>query len=310
MKNILICNALIFLVITTASSKTNYDYYKYRSYYNKARLFAAEKKYQEACSNYKEAFKYGNQYLPDNLALEEYAESLLATSDTLNSLEAFRKAVVKGSNVAYLGINDNFSKKNADLFFKDYPKLRSEYWRTKINEIDTYIELKNLEATDQAVRTNFFNRILRNEFNKLMEITDSINFIKLKQLVIEKGASPECFLMLHLYGDNQKYVPFYDSIFRRGILEGKISPQFYVYWYDRQRIYVEKKSTQIYGEYNLIDQGEKNYSPDLNPIEDMENVDKRRAELGLMTLEEWAKVQHGALPEAYKKMKEKAKSKK
>ncbi len=306
MKNNLICTALIFLVITTASSQTNYDYYKYRSYYNKAVLANAEKKYPEACSNYNEAFKYGNQYLPSHLNLEDYAKSLLATGDTLAALETLKKAVVKGSNIAYMGIADNFSKKNEALFKKEYPKLRSEYWKTKIDDMDNIIEMGKLDAIDQAVRTNFFNKIPKNTFNQLVDITDSVNFFQLKQLVTEKGVNPNGNLMFHVQGEN---LTFYASILKRYIFEGRISPEEYAGWYDFQRIYTKAATTQIYGEFDLYDCGQVNYSPDLNPIEDIENVDKRRAELGLMPLEDWAKIHDGALPEAYKKMKEKSKSK-
>ncbi len=311
MRIILICNILLSVIVSPTNSQTNYDYYKYRSYYNKAKLADAEKNYKQACSDYKEAFNYGNQYLPDNLNLEEYASALLSAGDTLASLEALKKAVVKGSDIDNIRISKKFSKKQWDLLLKEAPLLQSQYKMANIDNLGNNIAIGNLSAIDQAIRNDLIEKSLpRNLFNRLMDITDSLNFIKLKQLVIEKGANPDCFLMMHLYGDNQKYVPFYDSIFRRQIFEGKITPEFYVFWSERQRIYVAGKTTQKYGEYNFYNYKQKNYSPNKNLIEDIENVDKRRAEIGLMSLEDWAKGKEGTLPDDYIKMKAKEKPKK
>lgn len=305
-KNLVYC--LFFLIGNIAISQTNYDYNKYRLHYNKATLSVAKNNLKEACVEYEEAFKHGNQYLPDNLHLEEYASCLLSLGDTVASLEILKKAIIKGSDIEYIGIANKLSKKHLDLLKQEAPVLKLEFWKTKIGDIENIIEISKLEAIDQSIRNNFGNAP-SNLFNRLYQITDSVNFIQLKLLVTEKGANPAGLLMLHLYDDNQKYVPFYDSILKREIYEGKISPEFYVFWYDRQRIYVEQKTTQKYGEYNLFSRGENNYSPNSNPIDDIENVDKRRAELGLMPLEDYAIIQKGELPESYKKMKKEQKSK-
>jgi hypothetical protein len=50
----------------------------------------------------------------------------------------------------------------------------------------------------------------------------------------------------------------------------------------------------LYGEWN------EGAADGFNPIEDIENVDKRRAELGLCTLEDYALIHKLKLPKEYK----------
>ncbi len=304
-------NTFLFFITIVANSQSNFDYFKYRQHYNNAKIAMADKKYPEARAEFEKSFTYGNSYLPDNLDLEDYASCLLALGDTTATMEALKKSVMKGTMPDDMRLVKKISKDRWNKFLADCPDLIEERWRSRsAAEIENIMQIIKIDAIDQAVRNNFDGRIPKEIFNKLMKITDSINFYDLKKLVVEKGANPNSFLMMHLYGENEKYVPFYDSILKKGIFEGKTSPEMYVFWYDRQRIYVEEKKTQVYGEFNLFDHGDENYSPNLNPIEDIKNVDKRRAEIGLMSVEESAKVKGGALPDEYIKMKAQMKAKK
>ena len=52
---------------------------------------------------------------------------------------------------------------------------------------------------DLSIRVNHPD----NEFNKLLKETDSINHLELYNLVTKEGASPFCFLLYHLYGENE-----------------------------------------------------------------------------------------------------------
>jgi len=310
MRKTILLNTLLFFITIVANSQSNFDFFKYRQHYNNAKIAMADKKYPEARAEFEKSFTYGNSYVPGNLDLQDYASCLLAMGDTTATMEALKRSVIKGSSPEDMRLVKKISKYRWNKFLAECPNLIEEHWRSRSAEVASIIQVINMEAIDQAFRNNFHGKVTPEIFNKLMKITDSINFYDLKKLVIEKGANPNSFLMMHLYGENEKYVPFYDSILKQQIFEGKNIPEMYVFWYDRQRIYVEEKKTQVYGEYNFFDDGVKNYSPNLNPIEDIKNVDKRRAEIGLMSLEESAKVKGDALPDEYIKMKAQKKAQK
>lgn len=53
--------------------------------------------------------------------------------------------------------------------------------------------------------------------------------------------------------------------------------------------------TQLYGEFN----NEGDWSVEFNPIEDIKNVDKRRAALGLCSLKDYALLHNMNLPDDY-----------
>jgi hypothetical protein len=297
-----------FICINNILAQENYNYYKFRSNYNKALIASSRKDYTQAVYNYKEAFKYGNKYLPNSIQLEDYAICLLNNKDTASAYEALKKSVVRGNSdiVNSERISSIFSKKYIDKIKQEMPTLNKQYWNNIENK-ENYIAIVNLEAIDQAVRNNFENTFSKNIFMRILEITDSLNHLELKKLVIEKDANPLCFLLEHLYGYNQKYVSFYDSVIRSNIFRGRCSPEFYIQWYDRQRTYVEKKQTQLFGviDYTLFSffDNEEQY----HPIEDVINLDKRRAELGLVSLEEEAKINGWVLPPEYKKLKKEPK---
>jgi hypothetical protein len=99
--------------------------------------------------------------------------------------------------------------------------------------------------------------------------------------------------MYHIYDQNKKYFSYYDSVLRAGVFTGKIGPEEYVQWYDRQRVYVDKMKTQLYGEYTESDGGE------IPAIEDIANVDIRRAALGLGSLQDYALLHGKSLPKGY-----------
>jgi tetratricopeptide (TPR) repeat protein len=253
-----------------------------------------EKKYPEAITFFKKAFEYGNENVPSVNEYLDLAICYLNIKDSIQALEALKKSVLKG-NIEIekqTWLKNMFSQSHWNILKTSLPQLKNEYWCNLKNK-DSYIEIAKLESNDQLVRMNFENRISKEEFNKLLGITDSINHQKLKELVKTKGANPLCFLLYHLYGENKKYFAFYDSIFKIKIFKGEADPSIYVQWFDRQRVDVDGKKTQLYGEYNEMG------SKEFYPIEDIANVDKRRKEVGLCTLREYSLKNNLNLPKNY-----------
>lgn len=275
-----------------------FDFFKYRNNLNKARFgMWYEKKYSESIFFFNKAFEYGNDDAPSINEYIDLAICYLNVKDTLQAIKALEKSVLKGNTEIeeQTWLINMFSRHWNQLKIK-LPELKDKYWCSVKNK-EIYFEIAELEANDQFVRINFENRIPNNEFNKLLAITDSVNHYKLKELVKTKNANPLCFLLYHLYGDNKKYFAFYDSIFKIKIFSGEADPSIYAQWFDRQMIEVEGKKTQLYGEYNQIG------ATEFYPIEDILNIDKRRAEIGLCSLREYSLYSNLKLPMDYKSSK-------
>jgi tetratricopeptide (TPR) repeat protein len=280
----------------TLCSAQTFDFKKFRNFRNSAQYeMRVKKNYTEALKNYNEAIKYGNTMLPNINDDIDIAICYLNLKDTIKAITSLKASVLKGNIFIeeQTWLKNMFVNVHWQLLIKDLPKLKNEYWCNIPNK-GNYYKIAELEAIDQSVRNNFENRLPIEEFNKLLKITDSINFTNLNRLVKEQNANPLCFLLFHLYGENKKYFTFYDTIYKQKIFEGEADPSGYAQWKDRQRIYVDGMKTQLYGEFNEIG------SDEFNLIEDIENIDKRRSEIGLCTLEEYSLIFHMKLPQGYK----------
>ena len=244
---------------------------------------------------------YVSETSPDAYYLIGKGICYLHLSDTTKAIQSIVEAVSKG----YLIVNEMgwlrilFQPSDWQKVMLQYPAAKKKYY-SSLEDFDLYIKLKNLEDRDQYIRHLYSTGALpQNQLERLLLITDSLNFIeiitlikdnKMNHLGISQGIGIELY---HIYGENQKYFTFFDSILRLDVFNGSFSPRTYIQWLDRQRIYVNKMKTQIYGEWNDMGTGE------ITPIEDIENVDKRRAEFGLCTLEQYAKIYHLKLPANY-----------
>ncbi len=133
-----------------------------------------------------------------------------------------------------------------------------------------------------------------NELNNLWDtihIYDSINQIKVIQILDEYGwlgkddvgrnANLTLFLVIQHseLGTQEKYLP----LLQEAVKEGKAEPGNLAYLEDR--IAVRQNKKQIYGSQLEFDSITGKYCA--FPIEDPENVDKRRKKMGLPSLEEY-----------------------
>jgi tetratricopeptide (TPR) repeat protein len=286
---------LLAILLIAAIPKTEFNYFKYRENLNRAELLAEYKKnYLEAIKAYKMAFTFGNEHLPNSIDLENLAVCYLKTGDTAQAFESLRNAIRKG----IVGVADQewlanqFDKKQWNTFLLEVPKLEQERLAS-IPNLKGFIELLKLESQDQFMRIDLRKILPPSNWDRVYTYVDSTNFVHFIELVKTGQADAECFLIYHLYDANEKYVPFLDSVMKSDIFTGKNDPTGYVYWYDRQRVYVDGMKTQLYGEYS--DFG----SNDIYPIEEVGNVDKRRAQLGLCSLRDYALRTGKKLPEGY-----------
>ncbi len=286
---------LVLVLSSTYSIGQNFNYKKYRFYLNKARIEGYNKNYSLEKKYYLKSFKYANKHLPAYDDLESFAICLLNNKDTLEAIKIIEKVFTKIDLTLYnsnfllgkLSYNDSLILRSR---FSDYKKSFEEqldknqpYWR----------KIRELELKDQEVR-ELRKKIPDEEFNKLLKETDSLNHLKLYNLVKNEGVSPFCFLLYHLYDENQKYYNFYDSILKMKVLNGEAPPEGYAMWVDRQKVYVLGEASQLYGCYNVPSNNYEFY-----PIVDIKNVDKRRKEIGLCSLKEYATLNNIKLPKEY-----------
>lgn len=295
---------LPFILIVNCKGQNNtvkkeFDFLVYRKYINEAEYsFSVTKDYNKTIKLYDNAQQYVSEKNRDYYYLIQKAICYLNLKDTLKAINSLTYAVTKG----YLIINEMgwlqklFQPKDWEKVLLTYSDAKKKYYST-IEDFDLFIHLKNLEDRDQNIR-KLYSEVLPNPiFNRVLEINDSANFDEIINLLKEKRldhiGTSVAIELYHVYGKNKKYFAFFDSVLQADVFNGSYNPHAYVQWYDRQRIYVDGLKTQLYGEWNEWGSGE------FAPIEDIQNVDKRRAELGLCTLEKYAQIQHLKLPSNY-----------
>jgi tetratricopeptide (TPR) repeat protein len=233
------------------------------------------------------------------------AECYLELGDTLKALLEIEKGFSRGitqqqainrfRKIGYYNYKDAYK-----ATMQKYPKLRREYFN-EIN-VDALLKINQIYSRDQLIREeSIINDIQIEMFNKI----DSLNFQAFKEFVTEYGF-PGCSLLgcesniepliAHwvMYDDNSfKYL---DSLMMKAIFEGEFQPQDYAWIIDRRRSF-GKKGDALYGgtwpeeEYEMI--------------EDIANVDKRRSEIFLPSLEYDSKITNRSLPDSYLKLKKK-----
>lgn len=270
------------------------DYAKFDKFVNKAaqimphtpsNLFVIAKKYLSFHKDQK-AFSY----LAQSLELG-FIRNNLTDSTTKAQLAPFSKSKQW----------QQFEKTMPEII-KNYQKNINLYCYTKINE---------LVANDQYIRTNVAIMNGKTIYSHILKV-DSITFENIKPM-IEKYGMPTYktvgqqgmdnlfILLLHL-SLYPKYWSYLEPLFMAHFKNGAIVPNEYAIMIDRLRVWEEKK-LQLYGTFNS--------SKDLNegrlsPIEDIAHVDKRRFEIGLMSLEQYIDMRNKngdyriAYPENYK----------
>jgi len=130
-----------------------------------------------------------------------------------------------------------------------------------------------------------------NEIWKKILINDSINVEKIKifldtygwlgeSIIGEKGNKTLFLVIQHADIDTQVH---YLPLMRNAVKNGNASPKHLAYLEDR--ILIRQGEKQIYGTQYAIDFETNEYT--VYPILDPENVDKRRAEIGLIPISEY-----------------------
>lgn len=148
-------------------------------------------------------------------------------------------------------------------------------------------EIKEMCLIDAHLRDLNFKGIIP---YKIVRHNDSINFINLNRIINKYGFINErdhgalfnrfFYLVIHCgYLDINSY-EYFRKLFLKAVMEGKCDTHLYAYYVDRWEVLT--KGALLYGSFN-----------NKTPIQDIKNVDKRRASIGACSLANWRLLRKG-----------------
>jgi len=290
-------SGLLFLLAFLFSSDTYSQ--EYRNFYDKRNSADYEYRYnknpERAIVLLEEA---GSIWKLRSGELEMMAHCLLATGDTIEAIKYIKQTILE-YNTPIRRIRNVYGRLSNSAYFKEiessYDDLREQYYC--FQNVELMIEIQEMLARDQFVRTHESSFKSEEEWYKLYREVDSLNIYRLREIHQEYGFLPYygCFvLLMHGVMDFQEVWEYFEPELRKGIREGTYFPDSYAFIFDRRRVWVEGKNSW-YGEWS---EGGP-FSDAIGKIDDIENVDKRRLGIGLCTLKEKAEKSDLKLPENY-----------
>lgn len=273
----------------------------YKSYIQNGDAYYTSKEYEKSVTNYKEAFKIETTNAED---LYNAACAASLAKYKTQALDWLSLSVDKGWN------NINHMKTDSDL-----DNIHSEKeWITILDKLQKKLDLIeiNYDKPLQKELITIFNddQTSRNQYvaaqkkygyqskeadslRKIVILKDSLNLIKIIKILDEKGwvgkdkvgpqANQTLFLVIQ-HSDlkiQEKYLP----MMREALKKGNAAPSSLALLEDRVSLRQGRK--QIYG--SQIGTNPKTNKQYVLPLDDPDNVDKRRAEVGLGLLEDYVK---------------------
>lgn len=272
------------------------------------------KDYKGSVGNYEKAFKIEHKSSSD---LYNGACAAALSNDNDKAFKWLGLAIDNGyENIAHIKTdNDLESLHNKKEWTKTIDKLQKQMDILSTNyDKPLQKELLDIYTEDQGIRGDFMkiykdpnsDKKKIDSIGKLMRKKDSINLIKVIKILDEKGwvgkdvvgAQANQTLFLVIQHSDLKYQQKYLPMMREAVKKGNANPGNLAYLEDR--VALREGRRQIYGS-----QSSKNKMTNklhISPMIDPDNVDKRRAEVGLGTMAEYAaKMNIEWNLEAYKK---------
>jgi tetratricopeptide (TPR) repeat protein len=286
----------------------------YKEFVAKGDASYRAKDYKGSVAYYEKAFKMEHKSSSD---LYNGACAAALNHDDEKAFKWLDLAIDNGyENIAHIKIdNDLESLHNKKEWTKTLDKLQKQIDILSANyDKPLQKELLEIYTEDQGIRGDFMkiykdpnsdkNKI--DSIGKVMRKKDSINLIKVIKILDEKGwvgkdvvgAQANQTLFLVIQHSDLKYQQKYLPMMREAVKKGNANPGNLAYLEDR--VALREGRRQIYGS-----QSSKNKMTNklhISPMIDPDNVDKRRAEVGLGTMAEYAaKMNIEWNLEAYKK---------
>ncbi|AXT58193.1 hypothetical protein D1815_21395 [Aquimarina sp. AD1] len=293
---------LIFFIISITSlscnnkgkdggikTKTKSDFEKYDELVWSGMLNFKDKDYQNALSNFQDAFKIK----PD----ESTSDYFYASASALNLKQDkvakdFIITAIQKTNASenYFDSFDEFNAFRENKLFSEikarYSKYKTDYTNNLKNP-EIYKEIELLAERDQKVRTD-------GSSVEEMQRVDSLNIKRLIEINKEYGWYDRQWILLWhhrgIHRENNYVWNYFRPLINKKIEKGELRKN---YWarFDDENSMLRGKGVQIYGTYwNNYDQF---------PIENINTVDSLRNTVGLPPLAYIEKVYDVELPEGY-----------
>jgi hypothetical protein len=302
--------AFFFIVLNISLMKSQ----NYKEFVQKADSCYRVKEYKLSFDYYEKAFN-----LEQKKATDLYNASCSATvlKEDKKAFEWLNLAIDNGyENITYLQNERDLELLHVKKEWKKaIDKLQKKLDIIEVNyDKPLQKELLAIYVDDQEIRKDFMKIYIEkgsghklvDSIGKIMIYKDSLNLIKISKILDEKGwvgkdvvgAQANETLYLVIQHSPLQYQQKYLPMMREAVKKGNANSRNLAYLEDR--IALREGKRQIYGSQIAINSitGKSHISP----LQDPDNVDKRRAEVGLGPIANYAK-KNGLVwdVEAYKK---------
>lgn len=257
-----------------------------------AEYYAYKNKHEIAINYYQKAFKMG--FLANNESYGNAAKSALIAGNDKLAYSFFEKAVENGTTLNQLASDSLFmfflSTSKGNKLKKSYSKLRINYLSNI--DINSYAEIKKLIDIDQLIRTQEaeqwgISQLSANDQNKLFMQIDSGYIVNHLLTILNKeipnakglGDLRKDFYIFFLHQMSEvnykKLFPFIDKCIEKGILT-----------YTQKALILDRyslitKGYTIYGTRTVMNDSDE---LELQPIQDIKNIDNLRSKMGILPL--------------------------
>jgi hypothetical protein len=272
----------------------------YKEWVRKADSCYAAKNYELSVSYYDKAFKIEKKDFRD---LYNAGCSASMAKENKKAFKWLNLSIDNGyENIAHIKIDDDLKPLHSE---KEWNKT-IEKLQKKLDVIGANYdkvlekELAEIYTEDQEIRGEFMSVYRASKpdkkkidsIGKIMQRKDSINLIKVMKILDERGwlgknvvgTQGNQTLFLVIQHSDLKYQQKYLPMMREAVKNGNANPGNLAYLEDRVALREGKK--QIYGSQSS--KNKKTNKICIAPMIDPDNVDKRRAEVGLGTMAEYA----------------------
>lgn len=318
-------STILFLLFNCgfyANAQFNTNLGKHLEEINSAKLYMYEGKIDSAISCYKLAIDYWND---DKNAYFDLGRIYEQKRDFANAIVAYRESVLKGffpcTGMHLDGFPDENSPAELLPFIQSLDSLKGIFYTKKFNwEFSDLV--KRLSGADQFPRDKE-DALIGNDTINHVELSRILGMVDtgytLSKLLdymnnhtfplrssIDEETAVRFWLIVHhnlQYDTTDPLVVKLQSYVKNAVYQGQYSVYNYIISLDYK--YMGKYKKQYYGTYKEKNQlGQYTYS---RPIDDIENVDKRRAEWHMfpLYLEQKANELHPLPPGNYKIEKQK-----
>lgn len=306
----LILIILSFVCLNLVNAQSNYI--KYFELIELAEYEKGNNEINSAIQLYQQAFALEEGRGPDYLQL---ANCHLKIKEYDQAKEYIFQSIKLGIPKRYVLRLKSDEIENSDLkkMWKEvddnYQKLRNEFYATI--DIETLIELQIIKNSDQEIREHLMSKKVFFEDSTLVEYATGIDALNLRKLlkIIEQqnqwpgfksygdAESGAFYILLHFTEKSLKDTTEFNTIYeilydaaKEGVKKGELTPFQFAYWIDYHL--KEREGLQLYGVPSY--QNWEKY-----PFKDKEQIDERRREIGLPSLEILYKRANKELPTWY-----------